>query len=101
MLGAHRQFVHAPESCQRLPELSLLAGAILTYVAAKFPPIPTGFWDRAPKPTPGRLRRVLEGLSFPANLPLPARIRRKASPTDHLPKGILAHRRQKRVLQPV
>jgi len=101
MLGVHRQFVHAPESCQRLPELSLLAGAILTYVAAKFPPIPTGFWDRAPKPTPGRLRRVLEGLSFPPNLPLPARIRRKASQTDHLPKGILAHRRQKRVLQPV
>ena len=96
MIGAARQFVHAPESVQRLPELSLLAGAILSYVAAKLPPIPTGFWDRAPKPTPGRLRRVLTGLHFP-NLPLPARIRKKNSVTDHLPKGILAHRRQKRV----
>ena len=26
MVGAARQFVHAPETCQRLPELALLAG---------------------------------------------------------------------------
>jgi hypothetical protein len=97
MIGAARQFVHTDQTVQRLPELSLLAGAILTYVAAKLPPIPTGFWDRAPKSTPGRLRRVLTGLPFPANLPLSARIRKKDSVTDHLPKGILAHRRQKRV----
>jgi hypothetical protein len=96
MIGAARQFVHAEESVQRLPELSLLAGAVLTYTAAKLPPIPTGFWDRAPKSTPGRLRRVLTGHPFPPNLPLPARIRKKDSLTDHLPKGILAHRRQKR-----
>lgn len=96
MIGAARQFVHAQESVQRLPELSLLAGAILTYVAAKLPPLPTGFWDRAPRSTPGRLRRVLTAQPFPANLPLPARIRKKASLTAHLPKGILAHRRQKR-----
>lgn len=101
MIGAHRQFVHAPESCQRLPELSLFAGSILTHVAAKLPPIPTGFWDRAPKPTPGRLRRVLTAVPFSAHLPLPARIRQKASVTDHLPKGILAHRRQSKVEQPV
>jgi hypothetical protein len=96
MIGAGRQFVHTDETVQRLPELSLLAGAILTYVAAKLPPIPTGFWDRAPKSTPGRLRRVLTGQPFPADLPLSARIRKKDSVTDHLPKGILAHRRQKR-----
>jgi len=96
VIGAARQFVHASESVQRLPELSLLAGAILSYVAAKLPPIPTGFWDRAPKSTPGRLRRALAGRHFP-NLPLPARIRKKNSVTDHLPKGILAYRRQKRV----
>jgi hypothetical protein len=101
MIGAHRQFVHAPESCQRLPELSLFAGSILTHVAAKLPPIPTGFWDRAPKPTPGRLRRVLTAVPFSAHLPLPARIRQKASVTDHLPKGILSHRRQPRAQQPV
>jgi hypothetical protein len=96
MIGAVRQFVHTNETVQRLPELSLLAGATLTYTAAKLPPIPTGFWDRAPKATPGRLRRVLTGRPFPANLPLSARIRKKDSVTDHLPKGILAHRRQKR-----
>ena len=43
MLGAARAFVHAPETCQRLPELTLLAGAILSYVAATAPAIPTGF----------------------------------------------------------
>lgn len=96
MIGAVRQFVHAQETIHRLPELALLAGAILSYAAATLPPIPTGFWDRAPKATPGRLRRLLTGRPFPANLPLPARIRKKASLTDHLPKGILAHRRQKR-----
>ena len=46
MLGAARQFVFAPESRQRLPELALVAGAILMYVAATQPAIPTGFWDR-------------------------------------------------------
>jgi len=96
MIGAVRQFVHTDQTVQRLPELALLAGATLTYVAAKLPPIPTGFWDRAPKSTPGRLRRVLTRRPFPPNLPLSARIRKKESLTDHLPKGILAHRRQKR-----
>lgn len=49
MIGLHRQFVFAPESCRRLPELALLAGNILTYLAAVLPPMPTGFWDRHPK----------------------------------------------------
>jgi hypothetical protein len=99
MVGADRQFVSAPESCQRLPELSLLAGSILTYLAATLPAIPTGFWDRNPKQTPGRLRRRLAQAHFP-NLsnPLPAQIRKKASVFDHLPKGTQAHRRQKQVL---
>src|SRR2546426_10210902 len=57
MLGAARQFVFAPESRQRLPELAVVAGAILMYIAATQPAIPTGFWDRAPKPTSGGLRR--------------------------------------------
>lgn len=99
MVGANRQFVFAPESCQRLPELSLLAGSIQTYLAASLPPIPTGFWDRNPKRTPGRLRRLLERVTFsdlPA--PLPERIRKKASVSSHLPKGILAHRRTKRAV---
>lgn len=49
MLGLQRHFVFAPESCQRLPELALLAANILTYLAATLPPLPTGFWDRYPK----------------------------------------------------
>jgi len=87
MLGASRQFVHAPETCQRLPELALLAGAILSYVAATTPAVPTGFWDRRPQPTPGRLRRLLARTPFPHDFPLPARLRRKESPTAHLPTG--------------
>ena len=33
LLGAERSFVSAPETCQRLPEVALLAGAILSYLA--------------------------------------------------------------------
>jgi hypothetical protein len=96
MVGAHRQFVFAAESCYRLPELSLLAGSIQTYLAATLPPIPTGFWDRNPKRTPGRLRRWLARVTF-SDLPTPAseRIRKKSVVSSHLPKGILGHRRSK------
>jgi len=94
MVGAHRQFVHARESTQRLPELALLAGSILSYLAATAPLTPTGFWDRQPKRTPGRFRRTLMGKPFPQSYPLPGQIRKKASFTSHLPKGILAHRRK-------
>jgi hypothetical protein len=99
MVGAHRQFVFAPESCFRLPELSLLAGSIQTYLAATLPPLPTGFWDRDPKRTPGRLRSWLTRTTF-SNLPPlpPGRIRKKSSVFCHLPKGILAHRRSKQPL---
>lgn len=92
MVGAHRQFVHADESIQRLPELALLAGSILSYLAATAPAAPTGFWDRQPRRTPGRFRRMLMGKPFPQSYPLPDQLRKKASQTTHLPKGILAHR---------
>lgn len=95
MLGAVRQFVSGRESRQRLPELSLLAGSILSYVAATQEAVATGFWDRAPKATSGRLRRVLSRVHFWELGQLPAQYRKKASPTGHLPKGVLAHRRQK------
>jgi hypothetical protein len=95
MLGAARAFVHAPETCQRLPELALLAGAILSYSAASSPPIPTGFWDRRPQPTPGRLRRALARCPFPQDFPLPARIRTQAARTDHLPTGYRGQRRRR------
>ena len=101
MVGAHRQFVFAAETRQRLPELVLLAGSILTGLAALHPTMPTGFWDRNPQPTSGRFRRALAGLPFPQSYPLPVQIRQKASVTDHLPKGIMAHRRQKQVVAAV
>ena len=95
MLRAARQFVFAPESRQRLPELALVGGAILMYVAATQPALPTGFWDRAPKPTSGRLRRLLATVDCADFEGLPQQLRKKSSPTAHLPKGVLGHRRQR------
>ncbi len=95
MLGAARAFVHAPETCQRLPEVALLAGAVLSYGAATSPAIPTGFWDRRPQPTPGRLRRALARVPFPHDFPLPAQIRTKRSRTNHLPTGFWGQRRRR------
>lgn len=46
MVGAHRQFVHSDESIQRLPELALLAGSILSFLAATVPATPSGFSRR-------------------------------------------------------
>jgi hypothetical protein len=94
MLGAARAFVSAPETCQRLPELALLAGSILTYLAATLPAVPTGSWDRRPRPTPGRLRRLLGRAIFPTTFQLPDRIRQKAAVTDHLPTGNWGQRRR-------
>lgn len=98
MMGLHRQFVFADESCFRLPELGLLTGNILTHLAATLPPMPTGFWDREPKATPGRLRRVLSRAIFPNLDQLPPELRKKDSVTDHLPKGADAHRRSTAIL---
>jgi hypothetical protein len=100
MLGAERSFVFGKQSRLRLPELALLAGNILSYVAADSWAIPTGFWDRAARPTCGRLRRWLLRLHF-AELPLPeGQLRKKASVTAHLPKGVEGHRRHKAVTKP-
>ena len=97
MLGAHRQFVFAPQSCQRWPELALIVGGILTYLAAALPPIPTGFWDKQPKATPGRLRRLLARADFPKDYPFLPQLRKKRVVNDHLPKGVAAHRRAKAI----
>lgn len=101
MVGSHRQFVFAEETRHRLPELVILAGSILTGLATLHPTMPTGFWDRKPEPTPGRFRRALASLPFPQSYPLPGQLRQKASVTDHLPKGILAHRRSKQAIAAV
>ena len=87
MVGAHRQFVHAEETIQRLPELALMAGSILSFLAATLPPTPTGFWDKKPKRTPGRFRRTLAGQAFPKVANLSGRLRKKNSATAHLPVG--------------
>lgn len=100
MIGAARQFVSAPETCQRLPEVALLAGSVLTYAAATQPAVPTGCWDRQPRPTPGRLRRVLGRAAFPTDFPLPAQIREKAAVTDHLPKGSWGQRERSKATPP-
>src|SRR5262245_66180420 len=46
MIGAQRAFVFGGESRYRLPELALLAGNILSYVAATSPAVATGFCVR-------------------------------------------------------
>jgi hypothetical protein len=94
MLGAERQFVFGAESRWRLPELSLLAACVTLYLAATQPAVATGFWDRTPTQTAGRLRRVLARVPFPHTWCFPDRIRKKNSVTDHLSKGAAAHRRQ-------
>jgi hypothetical protein len=95
MLGCERAFVFGQESRLRLPELALLAGNLLSYVAATSQPVATGFWDRCARPTCGRLRRVLARVHF-SELPVgEGQLRKKASVTAHLPKGVKAHRRQK------
>ena len=93
LIGAQRQFVFAETPRQRLPELALLASSLLMYLAATHPAQPTGFWDRAPRPTAGRFRRVLAQLDISKTAPLPGQLRKKESVTDHLPKGIQSHRR--------
>lgn len=96
MLGCERAYVFGAESRYRLPELSLLCGNILSYLAATAVPVATGFWDRAARPTCGRLRRTLARMSF-SNLPEPlGQIRKKNSVTDHLATGVTAHRRHKK-----
>ena len=89
MLGAARAFVSAPETCQRLPELALLAGSILTYLAATQPAVPTGSWDRRPRPTPGRLRRLLGHAVFPTSFPLPGPHSPKSRRHRPLAQGLL------------
>src|SRR5258708_2465619 len=94
LLRAARQFVHAPQTCQRLPVLALLAGTILAYAAATAPAIPTGFWDRRPRPPPGRLPPPLAPSPFPPDFPLPAPLHPKRVVTAHLPTGFWGQRRR-------
>lgn len=112
LMGGHRSFVHAEESRYRLPERCLFAATLSLYLSATSCAVATGFWDRHPKRTPGRFRRVLSGAGLPAltraevelrTLPglddkvkeILDRIRVKRSVFSHLPLGIMAHCRRK------
>ena len=64
------------------------------YVAATQPAISAGFWDRMPKPTSGRLRRLLAAVHCVDLEGAADATPQKQSPTAHLPKGVLGHRRQ-------
>ena len=95
LLGCGSAFVFGSESRLRLPELALLSGNVLSYVAATSSAVATGFWDRACRATCGRLRRVLNRLNF-SELPVVGeQLRKKASVTSHLKTGVEGHRRQK------
>ena len=103
MLGAERAFVFGAESRYRLPELALLAGSLLSYVAATSAAAPSGFWDRAARPTCGRLRRTLARLrpgDYAESPALMGRLRKKGSVTAHLKTGVDAHKRQKAAQTP-
>jgi len=52
MLGANRQFVRAPETCRRLPELALLAGAVFPTLPRPPPPSPPASGTAAPSRPP-------------------------------------------------
>lgn len=94
-VGMQRQYVWKPECCWRLPELGMLAGNMLTHLAYELPPMPTGYWDRKPKKTPGRLQQALRKAGRPEFFQYDPRIRPKAAISAHLPKGIEGPRSKK------
>ena len=86
--GGGTHYVHHPTAMERLPVLSLLFGSLLKYAAATLPPFRTGFWDRAAKPTYGRLLRHFKKVG----IPLSGELFKKESFTAHLPVGYEAIR---------
>ena len=99
LLGLNRAYVFHPEAVARIPEIALLSGNSLSYVAASLPAVPSGFWDKAPKKTAGRLRRALAKHAFPKETAFFLHLQKKDSVTSHVPKGIHARRRQKQELR--
>lgn len=86
--GTGTHYVHHPTAMKRVPILSLIFGSLLKYVAATLPPFRTGFWDKAVKPTYGRLLKHLKKVG----IPLSGQLSKKASITTHLPVGYEAIR---------
>ena len=86
--GGGRHYVHHATAITRLPALTMIFGSLFKYLAAISPPIRSGFWDRAAKPTYGRLMKQLKKVG----LPLSSQLSKKASSTAHLPSGYEAVR---------
>jgi len=89
--GGGTHYVHHLTAMQRLPVLALIFGSLLKYAAATLPPFRTGFWDRALKPTYGRLLRHLKKVG----IQLSGQLFKKESVTAHLPVGYEAIRLSK------
>ncbi len=86
--GGGRHYVHHPTAITRLPALSMIFGSLFKYLAAISPPFRSGFWDRAAKPTYGRLMKHLKKVG----LPISSQLSKKASSTAHLRHGYEAVR---------
>ena len=86
-LRLNRAYVFHPEAVARLSEVALAATS-LSYLAASLPAVPSGFWDKAPKKTPGRLRRALAKHAFPKETAFFLHLQKKDSVTSHLPKKL-------------
>jgi hypothetical protein len=79
----------------------LVSGALLPQRGAIVPALNAiGLSDPATRRAPGRFPRMLMGKQFPQTYPLPSQLRKKASVTGYLPKGILAPRRKTTVSTP-
>ena len=76
--GMQRQFVFNRVARERLLALSLIAGNMLTWLARLSEAQPTGFWNKKPQQTPGRLRRRLAQLNFSKLTPNNPRILKKS-----------------------
>jgi len=63
-------FVHADESIQRLPELALLAGSILSYLAATVPAASHRFLGSPTQAYPRPLPPHADGQAISAKLPI-------------------------------
>ena len=89
--GGGRHYVHTKQAMKRFPALTMIFGSLFKFLAATFPPIRTGFWDRFPKATYGRLLKYLKKVG----IPISEQLSKKASVTAHLPVGYEAIRLSK------
>lgn len=95
LLGGGTTFVHSQTSSARLPCLLMMMAVLLNVGAACLPPLPTGYWDRKPTGTPGRLAKHL----MKVGMPPPSQLSKKNSKTSHLP-SVTVSRWEKRTEKP-